>query len=334
MLSMINPYSEASFLEFFMLLMERLLLFFKGQSLELVSDERQLLLLCFVSLSCSLIGVFLVLRKMTLLVNALTHTSLFGIVSVYLWSYFWVGAFPSSLSIPLLLASGLISALLTTLTTDGLGHFFKLQKDASIGLVFSLYFSLGITLLSLFSKNSHLGTELITGNIDIVNAQDVSLMESIFIVNSVLILLLYRALKFSTFDELGARLSGFSPYWIHFVLMLMTSVTCMGALRSVGALPLLVFLTLPPICARFMTNRLGAVIAYSVMISLGGSLIGVAFSRHLYTFLGFGLSTSGLLSAFFSLFLAVCVAGFYLLPRIRIFQKKKHLQETAPLGID
>jgi manganese/zinc/iron transport system permease protein len=297
-----NPYTDSTFFSFFWILLKRLYLFVSGHTLTLAQDEMQVLTLCMVALCASLVGVFLVLRKMTLLANALTHTTLFGIVSVYLFQALVVGVASFKLSIPLLVMSAFLSALLTTLTTEGLHRLFKLQEDASIGLVFSLYFALGVTMLSLFSRNTHLGTELITGNADVVDIQDVWLSLMVFVLNIATLLKLYRGFKFSTFDPLNATLCGYSPALLNFVLMLLTSLTCVSALRAVGALPLLVFITLPPLCARLFTHSLGSLIFLSILTALGSALFGVALSRHFFTVLGFGLSTSGLITACFSLF--------------------------------
>lgn len=298
---MLNPYTDTTFFSFFSLLFYRLVCFLRGEPCALAQDEVQLFTLSMVALSASLVGVFLVLRRMTLLANALTHTTLFGIVVVHLIPLFLFGSASHHLPIPLLILSGLISALLTTLTTEGLHRLFKLQEDASVGLVFSFYFALGVTLLSLLSKSTHLGTELITGNADAVDFQDIYLSLGVLVVNASILLVTFRGLKFSTFDPLSAKLSGFSPARLNFILMVLTSLTCVSALRAVGALPLLVFITLPPLCARLLTHSLATLIVLSLFCSMGSVAIGVALSRHILTVTGFGLSTGGIITAILSL---------------------------------
>jgi manganese/zinc/iron transport system permease protein len=320
---MSNPYTDCDFFSFFWVLLKRLCLCISGHTLSLAQDELQVLTLSLVAIGASLVGVFLVLRKMTLLANALTHTTLFGIVTSYLFQSFFFGVVSFKLSIPMLVFSALLSSLLTTLTTEGLHRLFKLQEDASVGLVFSFYFALGVTLLSLFSRNTHLGTELITGNADVVDVQDVWLSLGVFCLNAFVLFVLYRGLKASTFDPLSAELSGYSPTFLNFILMLLTSLTCVSALRAVGALPLLVFITMPSLCARLWTHSLKTLLLLSMVAGSVCSLLGVALSRHFFTTLGYGLSTSGLITACFSLLYVGSVASLALHQHVTLTYRER-----------
>src|ERR1700722_9961958 len=155
-----NPYSDQDFLGFFGVLFSRLLLLIIGKLPfgSLVADEIQMIVLSCVAVTGAMVGTFLVLRKMTMLANALSHTILLGIVVAYLLC--------ESLTIPVLMVAALATGIATTFLTEFLNRVIKLQEDASIGLVFSVLFALGIVLLTLFSRNVHIGTELVMGNVD------------------------------------------------------------------------------------------------------------------------------------------------------------------------
>ncbi|MFI5334200.1 MAG: metal ABC transporter permease, partial [Chlamydiales bacterium] len=165
-----NPYTNSSFFEFFGLLFTRIGRWMIGEPSTFASDEIQLLVLVAVAISSALVGSFLVLRKMTMLANSLSHTILLGIVIAYLIA----GQVVSTEGFPLhiLLFAAVITGVLTTLLTQLLTHLMRVQEDASIGLVFNTLFALGILLVSLFTRNVHIGVEAIMGNVDALHFDD------------------------------------------------------------------------------------------------------------------------------------------------------------------
>lgn len=308
---MFNPYTNQDFFGFFVVLAQRIFQFFSFKGIELVSDEKQLLCLALLSLSSALVGTFLVLRKMTMLANALSHTVLLGIVVALLLPYLFFGKedFYHVLSLKELFIASLFSGLLTTFLTEGLHKKMGVQKEASIGLVFSVLFALGITLVTLFSRNLHVGTELIMGNIDAVQMQDIASLSWILGLNAALFILFFRGYTITTFDSAYARSSGFSPSFYSYLVMIQTSLTAVGGFRAVGVLLILAFLVIPPMIARFFTNRLKNLIGISMAISVAVSFISVALSRHMLTYAGFGLSTGALIATLLSLLylLSACI---------------------------
>ena len=115
-----------------------------GHDLVWESDELQLGTLAAIACSCGLIGPFLVLKRMAMFANSLSHTVLLGIVAAFLIaSKFWGG---EMFSLSTLILGGFAAALLTALLTEGLIRVFRLQEDASVGFVFSTLFALGVLL--------------------------------------------------------------------------------------------------------------------------------------------------------------------------------------------
>lgn len=291
-----NPYSDQSFWGFFAVLYTRLCAWFTGRLPfeELVSDEIQMVTLVCVAVAGALVGTFLVLRRMTMLANALSHTILLGIVIAYLLF--------DELTIPVLMMAALITGIVTTFLTAFFNQVIKLQEDASIGLVFSTLFALGILLLTLFSRNVHIGTELVMGNVDALQRGDCKLVGAVLGVNLVLFVLLYYGFKITTFDPHLARALGFSPLFFNYLLMVQTSATTIGAFKAVGVLMVMAFLVLPPLTARLLTACLSRMITLAACIGGAAAIIGVALSRHLLTFYGFGLSTGGIVVIVLGLF--------------------------------
>ncbi len=95
----------------------------------------------------------------------------------------------------------MISAILTTVLTELARDLLKLQEDAAIGLVFTTLFALGIILVTVFTRNSHIGVEVITGNVDALHQEDIRLVWGTAFVNFILIALFFRQWVMTAFDE-------------------------------------------------------------------------------------------------------------------------------------
>lgn len=292
-----NPYSGVSFFEFFAVLLTRLLGWVVGQGTgpqELASDELQILVLLGVAAACALVGTFLVLRKMTMLANALSHTILVGIIIAFLLMRQAV-SHEGHLDINLtsMGLAALVTGIGTTWLTQWLTSVVRLQEDASIGLVFTSLFAVGVVLVTLFSKNAHIGTEIVMGSIDALNRQDLRLVYTILALDLVVILSLFKEFKLTAFDAGFSRVLGIPSGLYHYLLMVLLSATVIGAFRVVGVLMVLAFLVGPVVTARLFTHDLGKMILWAIAIGSSASIIGVALARHLLSEYSIALTTGG-----------------------------------------
>lgn len=294
-----NPYSGKGFLDFFLELMARLWAFIKGDlSVDnLVSDEIQILVLIGVAASSALVGTFLVLRKMTMLANSLSHTILLGIVMAFVITH---GVFSSDshghsqpLNIQAMLFASLVTGLVTAFLTELLTKGAKLQEDASTGIVFTSLFAIGIIFVTVLTRNAHIGTEVVMGNVDALQLSDCTLVYSVLIMNVALFFLFFKEFKITTFDPGLARTFGISPTFFNYFLMIQVSATAIGAFRAVGVLMVLAFITGPALTARLLTNDLKKMLFLSVLLGGLASITGVALSRHILSVYGIALSTAG-----------------------------------------
>lgn len=296
-----NPYWGNSFFQFFYTLLERMQAFLLGEPLVLASDELQLLVLLFLSATAALIGTFFVLRKTTMLANALSHTILPGVVLAYLAYHVYGGLsqpfdFLSLLpSDAFLLAGALGSAFVTTFLTRVIVAYLPVAEDASIGMVFTLLFAVGVILVTTLTKSAHIGAELLMGNVDALHIHDLGLMFWIFVGSVAIMVLFWRSLYLTSFDPLFAKMCGISNEKVGYLLMALVSVCAIGAFRAVGVLLFLAFLVTPPLIARRLTHKLKAMAALSCVIAVGASVAGVALSRHILTWYDLPCSTSGLI---------------------------------------
>jgi manganese/zinc/iron transport system permease protein len=300
-----NPYWGKDFFQCLLLFCTRLFDWMAGKGGELASDEIQIFVLMGVAVASALVGTFLVLKRMTMLANSLSHTILLGIVLAYLLMVKMATGDVLLIDLKVLLFGAFLSGLLTTFLTQILTHFMKVQEDASIGFVFSTLFALGIVLVTLYTRNTHIGIEAIMGNVDALHPHDLKLILSVCLFNLIPLILFFKEFKLIAFDATFAKVSGFSSALFNYLLMVQVAATAIGAFRAVGVLLFLAFLVGPVATARLLTHRLPKLIFFAALLGMFASLIGVALSRHFLSVYHLPLSTAGLV--------VVLIAIFYLL---------------------
>ena len=256
------------------------------------SDEVQLYTLMLSGIAAAIVGSLLVVRHMTMLANSLSHTMLFGIVTVVLIS----GASSLDVLSPgALLVASLLTGLLTTVATEFLQKVMRIQKDASIGLVFSGFFSLGILLVFLFSKNSHIGVEAICGNIDGVTSQDMNLLAWVVFTVATCTTMLFQVLKIVSFDPLFAAGKGISVRLMTYSLMVFSAASAIASFHAVGIFLFLSMLVTLPQTARLVVTSLREMILVSCALACIYALVSAGLSRHLLSVYDLPVSTSGLM---------------------------------------
>ncbi len=297
-----NPYTQVDFFSFIVLFFKRCFFLIMQPSLwqNLSSDEQQIFILIGISVSGALLGSFLVLRKMVMVANAISHTVLLGVVGIFIiakYSDLRVDSIETIYSsLPLMLSASFLSAMLTMVAIYFLNSVLKLQRGASIGLIFTAFFAIGVVLLTVFSRNAHIGNEIIIGNIDLVNIKDLKLVMQVMLINISLVAIFYKGYSLTSFDPNFAHSLGVSNHRYSLLLMMQTSATVIVALKSVGIVLILIFLTAPVLTARLFVTKLHHLIFLSIGIGIFSSIISVALARHLLTILQVSLSTGALVA--------------------------------------
>ena len=239
-----------------------------------------------VASSCALIGVFLVLRRMSLMSDAISHAILLGIVIMFFF-------IESTASLPMIIAATLTGVLTVTLV-ETLFRTRLVKEDAAIGLVFPALFSIGVILISRYASNVHLDVdavllgELAFAPFDrlMVNGADLGpkalwLAGSVGVVNLLFIVLFYKELKLATFDTGLAAALGFSPLLIHYALMTLVSVTAVSSFEAVGSVLVVALMITPPAAAYLLTDRLPVMLALSVALAIVSAVSGHFLARFL-----------------------------------------------------
>lgn len=304
-----NPYWSKSLFEFFPLFFSRMGKLLTGQlPLEqLASDEVQVLVLAAVAIASTLVGTLLLLKRMTMLANSLSHTILIGIVIAYL--IFAKGGGELGIDFRILFFAAVLAGVLTTLFTQLLHQKVHLQEDASIGIVFTTLFALGILLVTLYTRNTHIGLEVVMGNVDALHFEDLKLASRIALANAFLVALFFKEWKLICFDSGLASSLGFRPTLFNYVLMLMTSCTAIASFRAVGVLLFLAFLVGLPLTARLITNRISLLLAFGCGLGVLLALVSVATARHILTVHRIPLSTAGISATLIGVAFALTLAA-------------------------
>ncbi|MEM6793904.1 MAG: metal ABC transporter permease [Acidobacteriota bacterium] len=237
-----------------------------------------------VAASCALVGTFLVLRRMALLGDAISHAVLPGIAIAFLIS-------GDRSTLPMVVGAAALGVLTVFLVEMGTRSG-RLQEDASIGVVFPALFSIGVILISRYAGEVDLDLECVLyGEIAYTPWDAVFWGErnlgprALWINGSILALVIafiaafYKELKLSTFDRALAAALGFSPVLVHYLLMAVLSVTIVGAFESVGAILVVAMLVVPPATAYLLTERLSRMLALSVLFGVASAVLGYYLAR-------------------------------------------------------
>lgn len=233
-----------------------------------------------VAVACALPGVFLVVRGTTMLSDAITHSVLLGIVLAFFIT--------PDLNSPLLLVGATLIGMLVVWLIESLQLTKLMSNDAAIGVVFPLFFSIGIILITRYANDIHLDTDsVLMGELafvpfrrTIIFGHDIGpsamwRMIIILILNTIFIFVFYKELKVSSFDPAFASSLGFSPIIIHYILMALVSLTAVGAYDSVGSILVVAFMAGPALTGYLLTNSLSRMILTAIIIAIINSSIGV-----------------------------------------------------------
>ncbi|KXB65726.1 ABC 3 transport family protein [Parvimonas sp. KA00067] len=242
---------------------------------------RQLEILIAVSLvsaACSLLGPFLILRKMSMMIDSITHTILLGIVIAFFIT--------KDLTSPLLIVGAGLVGILTVFLTELINQKTALHEDASIGLVFPFLFSIAIIIISKFLRGVHLCIDsVLVGEVAFSviprieffgyeGSKVIFVMAVIFLIDLIFIGVFFKELKISTFDKNLSLISGFAPAVIYYALMSLVSITTVGAFNAVGSILVISYMVVPSACAYLLTHDLKKMIVISVFVGVLSSVLG------------------------------------------------------------
>jgi manganese/zinc/iron transport system permease protein len=297
------------------------------------------------AMACALPGVFLVVRRQSMMGDALSHTTLPGIVGAFLFAHYlsvsgWISSdvydawrhaamFVGAMSI------GVFSAVLTEwVQKQG-----RVESSAALGVVFTTLFAVGLLSIRLLADSVHIDPDCVLyGNIETVVLdlwpgttipRAAVVNGAALLANLALVGLFFKELRISAFDPALATTMGINARWMHYGLMAITAATLVSAFESVGSILVIAMLIVPAATAHLLTDRLSGLIGLSLVVAVLSAVIGhvlaitvpaIVFSR-----LGFDTvvdaSTAGMVAVAGGM---LFVAAIFLGPRHGIVSKFVH----------
>jgi manganese/zinc/iron transport system permease protein len=246
-----------------------------------MSGAVQIMLLgSFVAAACALVGSFLMLRRLSMLGDAISHAVLPGIVLAFMLT----GGARNSW---LMLLGAAAFGLLTVWLVELLQHSRLLAIDAALGVVFPVLFALGVVLVSRFTGSVHLDVDCVLyGEIayapldpwvvfgQSLGARGMWQAGAVLLLLSTLLVLFYRPLEVSTFDPQLAITLGISQLLVHGGLMALVSLTVVVSFEAVGAILVVAMLVVPPATAYLLTDRLKKMLLLAVIAGVLSAVLG------------------------------------------------------------
>ena len=217
-----------------------------------------------VGVTCSVLGVYVVFRRMAFIGDALAHTALPGLVIAHFqgWSLF-LGA--------------LVADLFTAL---GIGFFSNrrgLREDTAIGVLFTGMFAAGILLMTMHHSFRDL-TDMLFGNVLLVTGTDLALMSGVAAIVLAVVVLFYKELELTSFDPGYAEVIGLRASLLRYVLLVLLALTVVAGIQVVGVVLTSALLVTPAATASMLVKRLRSMMIVASLVGVGSCVAGLYVS--------------------------------------------------------
>ncbi|WP_339251107.1 metal ABC transporter permease [Sporosarcina sp. FSL W8-0480] len=226
--------------------------------------QKALITSIMVGIICGVIGSFIILRGMALMGDAISHAVLPGVAISYMLgiNYFYGAVF---------------TGILTAFGIGAITQNSRIKSDSSIGLVFSAFFALGIILITRVGSATDL-TQILFGNVLAVRTSDMWLTLAIGSLIILVVILFYKELLVSSFDETMAAAYGLRVRFIHYSIMFLLTLVTVASLQTVGVILVVSMLITPASTAYLLTNRLSVMVLLAAFFGALSAVIGLYFS--------------------------------------------------------
>ena len=229
---------------------------------------RALVAATFIGLTCSVIGVFVVLRNLSFIGDGLAHASFAGIVIAYMMkANLYIG--------------GLIVAVLTALGIGSIAKRSELSLDTAIGVLFTAAFAIGVLLMSRARSYASDLQDFLFGNILGVDRLDIILVVALAAIVLAIVVLFYKELLFSSFDPIMAQASGLPTDFLYYLLLVLLAVTIIVSLQAAGIVLVAALLVTPAATAYQLTTRFGTMMVVSAVVGVVSAIVGLYASYYL-----------------------------------------------------
>jgi len=275
--------------------------------------------------ACALLGCYLVLRRMSMLGDALSHAVLPGLVVAFVLT--------GSLGIYTMFIGALAAGILTAVLVHWLHRGGGVPEDASMGVVFTALFALGVVLIKRYASAVDLDIDCVfSGVLDMVDLNTVRIggfhvpralvsIGPVLVLNVLLILLFWKELLLSSFDPGLATATGFSAGFFHYLLMVLVAMTTVASFEQVGSILVVAMLIAPGATAHLLTDRLGRMMWIAAGLAVASAVLGHFAAVY------FNVNTAGTMAVVVGLFY---LAAVLLAPRYGVLSVLvRNLQMSA-----
>lgn len=229
-------------------------------------------------MACALLGTFLLLRKMSMMGDAISHAVLPGLAAAFLLT--------GSRGSPAMLAGAAAVGVATALLTQWICSAGRVDRDAAMGVVFTVLFAIGLILIRRAADFVDLDPDCVLyGAIELIPLDTWRIARwdvpraaltvgAALGVNLLFILLLYKELKITAFDPALATTQGISATLMHYSLMTLVALTTVAAFESVGSILVIAMLIVPPAAAHLLTDRLRWMLVLAAVFAAASAALG------------------------------------------------------------
>ncbi|MDX2097894.1 MAG: metal ABC transporter permease [Leptolyngbyaceae cyanobacterium bins.59] len=228
--------------------------------------QRSVVIAVLVGLICAVVGSYLMVQRLALLGDAISHSVLPGLaIAFMIGANIFIGAF--------------IAGVISTMTITWIRTRSPIKEDAAMGIVFSAFFALGITLITRIQKDNKLDlNHFLFGNILSVTPREVLDTALIAAIVLSVVFLLYKELLFYTFDPLGAEAAGLPVNLLNFGLMILIALTIVASMKAVGVILVLSLLITPAATAYLLVGQLHWMMVVGATLAVTASISGMYLS--------------------------------------------------------
>jgi manganese/zinc/iron transport system permease protein len=264
------------------------------------------------AVASALLGNFLVLRGLSMLGDAVSHAILPGLAVAFFISQ-------SRSSLPMFIGA-VVVGIMTALFTEWIRGVGRVDEGASMGVVFTSLFALGLVLIVQAADKVDLDAGCVLyGAIELTPLDRVSLLGldipravavlgGVALLNLMFVLVFFKELKLSSFDPALATSMGFSSTFMHYALMVLVAITAVASFESVGNILVVAMFIVPPATAFLLTDRLGVMLVLSTFVAAMGAVGGHVSAVIVPTWFGYqSTSTAGMMAVVVGLLFALAL---------------------------
>jgi manganese/zinc/iron transport system permease protein len=238
------------------------------------------------NVACALLGCYLILRRMALLGDAISHAILPGLAIAFILT--------GSRNVFPMFCGALVVGVATTFLTQTLHQWGRVPEDSSMGVVFTSLFALGVLLITYVASSVDLDPGCVLyGDIGATPAfpliiaghewpipRQVAILLCVLVIDLGVIFLFYKELKVVSFDPMLATTMGINATLVHYMLMTLVAGTCVAAFESVGSILVVAMLIAPPAAAHLLTDRLPRMLMVSAGIAAFSAIAGYLIAAY------------------------------------------------------